>query len=157
MAVASALDDVAGTIVLSCPGLGGRRALHCSGRSSSRGGRRPSRKVRTSQGKVIEISTRGNPRESATETNRRRRPSHVNGRRARGKWCGKSAPASRRRDGWANPTRCKAKRDRLQAARRGPGRPLRWMAARDRIRLTDLLRKSPAPAGFFYGPIRWVL
>jgi hypothetical protein len=31
------------------------------------------------------------------------------------------------------------------------------MAARDRIRLTDLLRKGPAPAGFFYGPSRWVL
>jgi hypothetical protein len=55
----------------------------------------PSRKVRTSQGKVVEISTRGNPRESATETNRRRRPSHVNGQRARVKWCGKSAPAPR--------------------------------------------------------------
>jgi hypothetical protein len=27
----------------------------------------------------------------------------------------------------------------------------------DRIRLTDLLRKSPAPAGFFYGPTRWEL
>ena len=70
---------------------------------------------------------------------------------ARLKWCGKSAPASRRRGGWANPTRCKAKQDRLQAARRGPGRPQRWMAVHDRIRLTGLLRKSPAYAGFFYG------
>src|SRR5205807_10392452 len=75
------------------------------------------------------LSTRGNPRESATETNRLRPPSHVNGGRARVKWCGKSAPASRRRGGWVNPTRCKAKQDRLQVARRGPGRPLRWMAA----------------------------
>jgi hypothetical protein len=40
-------------------------------------------------------STRGNPRESATETNRRCPPSHVNGGQARVKWCGKSAPASR--------------------------------------------------------------
>jgi len=55
----------------------------------------PSRKVRTSKGKVVEISTRGNPRESATETNRLRPPSHVNGGPARVKWCGKSAPASR--------------------------------------------------------------
>ncbi len=36
-------------------------------------GRKPSRKVRTSQGRVVEVSTRGNPRESATETNRLRR------------------------------------------------------------------------------------
>jgi ubiquinone/menaquinone biosynthesis C-methylase UbiE len=35
-------------------------------------------------------------------------------------------------------------------ARQGPGRPQRWMAALDRIRLTGLLRKSPAPAGLFY-------
>jgi hypothetical protein len=69
---------------------------------------------------------------------------------ARLKWCGKSAPASRRRGGWANPTRCKAKQDRLQAARRGPGRPQRWMAVHDRIRLTGLLRRSPAHAGLFY-------
>src|SRR5437588_6401989 len=40
----------------------------------------------------------------------------------------------------------------MQAARQGPGRPLRWMAAHDRIRLIDLLRKSPATAGFFYAP-----
>src|SRR5437773_17580 len=66
----------------------------------------PSRKVRTSQGEVVENSTRGNPRESVTETNRRRAPSHVNGGRARVKWCGKSAPAPRRRGGWTNPTRC---------------------------------------------------
>jgi hypothetical protein len=31
---------------------------------------------------------------------------------ARVKWCGKSAPASRRRGGQANPTRCKAKQER---------------------------------------------
>jgi hypothetical protein len=28
------------------------------------------------------------------------------------KWCGKSAPASRRRGGQANPARCKAKQER---------------------------------------------
>src|ERR1700735_2916834 len=42
-----------------------------------------SRKLRTSQGRVVELSTRGNPRESATETNRQCRPSHVNGWQAR--------------------------------------------------------------------------
>src|ERR1700689_650927 len=73
------------------------------------------------------------------------RPSHVNGHQARGKWCGKSAPASRGRGGWVNPTRCKAKRDRSQVARRGPGRPLRWMAVHDRIPLIDLLTEGPAP------------
>jgi hypothetical protein len=31
---------------------------------------------------------------------------------ARVKWCGKSAPASRRRGGQANPARCKAKQER---------------------------------------------
>jgi hypothetical protein len=31
------------------------------------------------------------------------------------------------------------------------------MVAHDRIRLIDLLRKSPAPAGFFYMSSRWVL
>jgi hypothetical protein len=35
-------------------------------------------------------------------------------------------------------------------ARQGPGRPRRWMAVHDRIRLTGLLRESPAPAGLFY-------
>src|SRR3954453_23258929 len=45
--------------------LGGRKP-------SSRGGREsPSRKVRTSQGEVVGTPTRGNPRESATETHRR--------------------------------------------------------------------------------------
>jgi hypothetical protein len=41
-------------------------------RLGSRGGRdNPSRKVRTPQGKVVGRPTRGNPRESATETHRR--------------------------------------------------------------------------------------
>jgi hypothetical protein len=112
-----------------------RFAPHPSERYRGRAGQaaagaaRPSRKVRTPKGRVVERSTRGNPRESATETNRLRPPSHVNGGPARVKWCGKSAPASRRRDGWANPTRCKVKADRLQVARRDPGRPRRWMAA----------------------------
>ena len=40
--------------------------------ADSRGGREnPSRKVRTPQGKVVGNPTRGNPRESATETHRR--------------------------------------------------------------------------------------
>ena len=75
---------------------------------------------------------------------------HVRRAQARVKRCGKSAPAPWRHGGQANPTRCKAKQDRLKAARRGPGRPLRWMVAHDRIRLTGLLRKSPAHAGLFY-------
>src|SRR5258707_2792823 len=87
------------------------RPLVWIGRSGSRGGRRPSRKVRTSKGEVVERSTRGNPRESATETNRLRPPSHVNGGPARVKWVGKSAPTPRRRGGWANPTRWQAQQD----------------------------------------------
>src|SRR3954454_25009062 len=73
---------------------------------------------------------------------------HVGLAQARGKWCGKSAPAPWRHGGQANPTRCKAKQDRSKVARRGPGRPHRWMAAHDRIRLTGLLPKTPAPRGF---------
>ena len=38
----------------------------------------------------------------------------------------------------------------MQAARRGPGRPLRWMAAQDRIRLTGLLREEPPQGGSSY-------
>ena len=34
--------------------------------------------------------------------------------------------------------------------RQGPGRPLRWMAALDKIRLTGPLRRDPADAGSFY-------
>lgn len=40
----------------------------------------------------------------------------------------------------------------MQVARRGPGRPHRWMTALDRIRLIGLLRRSPAPAGLLYWP-----
>src|SRR4029079_11517620 len=65
--------------------------------------------------------TRGNPRDSATE--KTPPTSAVRGGPVRVKGCGKSAPASRRRGGQANPTRCKAKPDRSQAARQGPGRP----------------------------------
>ena len=36
-------------------------------------------------------------------------------------------------------------------ARQGPGRPRRWMAALDRIRLTGLLRKAPLRRGFLFG------
>src|ERR1700722_17759362 len=59
------------------------------------GAERPSRKVRTSKGRVVERSTRGNPRESATESKPPMGPSHVNGPQARLKRCGKSAPAPR--------------------------------------------------------------
>ena len=49
-----------------------RRPLPWSCRPDSRGGRdNLSRKVRTPQGKVVGRPTRGNPRESATETHRR--------------------------------------------------------------------------------------
>src|SRR5271170_6608322 len=114
-----------------------------------RGRLSPSRKVRASKGRVVEVSTRGNPRESATETNRLRPPSHVNGGPARVKWCGKSAPASRRRGGWANPTRCKAKQDRLQVTRRGPGRPQRWMAAQRQNPAYRSAKERPRKCGVF--------
>jgi hypothetical protein len=126
-----------------------RYAFGC--RPSSRGGS-PSRKVRTSQGKVVGNADPGKPAGKC----HRKDTAYVrrHGGPARVKWCGKSAPASRRRGGQANPTRCKAKQDRLQAARQGPGRPHRWMAAHDRIRLMCLLRRSPASAGLLYGPSR---
>ena len=34
--------------------------------------------------------------------------------------------------------------------RQGPGRPLRWMTALDKIRLIGLLRRDPATAGSLY-------
>ena len=83
----------AGASLPPATAVGWRYRVRC--RPGSRGGLEPSRKVRTSQSKVVELSTRGNPRESATETHRPRPPSHVNGGTARVKWCGKSAPASR--------------------------------------------------------------
>jgi hypothetical protein len=83
------------------------------------------------------------------KTNRLRPPSHVNGGPARVKWCGKSAPASRRRDGWANPTRCKVKADRLQVARRGPGRPRRWMAAQRQNPAYRPAKEKPRSGGAF--------
>jgi len=113
------------------------------------GAARRSRKVRTPQGKVVEESTRGNPRESATESKPPMEPSHVNGSQARLKRCGKSAPASRRRDGSANPTRCKARLDRLQAARRGPGRPRRWMAAQRQNPAYRPATEKPRSGGVF--------
>jgi hypothetical protein len=110
---------------------------------------RRSRKVRTPKGRVVERSTRGNPRESATETYRRRPPSHVNGGRARVKWCGKSAPASRRRGGWVNPTRCKVKTDRSQVTRRGPGGPHRWMAVQRQNPAYRPAKEKPRSGGAF--------
>ena len=82
--------------------------------------------------------TRGDPQESATESRPPMAEPHVSSAQVRVKRCGKSAPASRRRGGSANPTRCKTKQDRLQAARRGPGRSQRWMVVHDRIRLTGV-------------------
>ena len=45
----------------------GSRAVTLSGAGQAVAEARPSRKVRTSQGKVVGRPTRGNPRESATE------------------------------------------------------------------------------------------
>jgi hypothetical protein len=127
------------------------RAERYRGRAgqAAAGAEMPSRKVRTPKGRVVERSTRGNPRESATETNRLRPPSHVNGGPARVKWCGKSAPASRRRGGWANPTRCKVKADRSQVARRDPGRPRRWMAAQRQNPAYRPAKEKPRSGGVF--------
>ena len=77
--------------------LDGRRraALRLCSASQAAAEVSPSRKVRTSQGKVVGKPTRGNPRESATETHRRwPRPRRPVVAQARVKWCGKSAPAS---------------------------------------------------------------
>src|ERR671920_1093211 len=63
----------------------------------------PSRKVRTPQGRVVGGPTRRKPRESATETNRLSAGPQLSPAPARVKRCGKSAPASRRRGGQANP------------------------------------------------------
>jgi hypothetical protein len=99
---------------------------------------------------VVGNPTRGNPRESATESRPPMAEPHVSSAQVRVKRCGKSAPASWRHGGSANPTRCKAKQGRSQAARQGPGRPQRWMVAHDRIRLIGLLRGGPASAGSPY-------
>ena len=68
---------------------------------------------------------------------------HVRPAQARVKRCGKSAPASWRRGGQANPTRCKAKQDRLQAARRGPGRPLDGWSSTTRSGLQACYGEGP--------------
>ena len=74
------------------------RRLELTCRPSSRGESGettgPSRKVRTPQGRVVGKPTRGNPRESATETHRLSAGPHVSPVPARLKWCGKSAPAA---------------------------------------------------------------
>jgi hypothetical protein len=57
-----------------------------------------------------------------------------------------------------NPVRCKAKQAPMRRPAEEPGAPLepsgnrrpREMVTPDRIRLTGLLRKSPAFAGLFY-------
>src|SRR5262249_7114720 len=54
------------------------------------------------------------PGKPAGKCHRNTRPMarpHVSRVQAKVKWCGKSAPASRRRGGQANPARCKAKQD----------------------------------------------
>ena len=79
---------------------------------------------------------------------------HVRRAQARVKRCGKSAPAPWRHGGQANPTRCKAKQDRLQAARQGPGRPLRWMAAQRQNPAYRLATEKPRKRGAFLCPTR---
>ncbi len=79
---------------------------------------------------------------------------HVRRAQARVKRCGKSAPAPWRHGGQANPTRCKAKQDRLKAARRGPGRPLRWMAAQRQNPAYRLATEKPRKRGAFLCPTR---
>jgi hypothetical protein len=121
----------------------------------------------TGQGRSV-TPTRGNPRESATETTRPMARPHVSRAQAKVKWCGNSAPAPRRR-GASGQTPSGARPSRTaDPARRGPGRsqgpgergspgtqsPARQMAAHDRIRLTGLLRRSPAKAGFLYISVR---
>jgi hypothetical protein len=127
---------------------GGRpRILYAQPRRPGSRGGSPSRKVRTSQGRVVGNPTRGNPRESATETHRRWRG--ASRAQVRVKRCGKSAPAPWRHVGQANPTRCKAKQDRSQAARRGPGRPLRWMTAQRQNPAYRLATERPRFGGVF--------
>ena len=68
---------------------------------------------------------------------------HVRPAQARVKRCGKSAPASWRHGGQANPTRCKAKQDRSQAARQGPGRPLDGWSSTTRSGLQACYGEGP--------------
>jgi hypothetical protein len=83
---------------------------------SSRGGwreNRSSRKVRTPQGGVVGKPDPGKPAgQCHRNTPPTRRSCTWAPLAARLKWCGKSAPAARRRAGQANPTRCKAKQGR---------------------------------------------
>ena len=69
---------------------------------------------------------------------------------ARVKWCGKSAPAPWRHGGQANPTRCKAKQDRLQVARRGPGRPRQMDGCSRQNPAYRSAKENPRDAGVFY-------
>src|SRR5213594_1122275 len=76
----------------------------------------------TGRGRSV-APTRGNPRESATETTRPMARPHVSRVQAKVKWCGKSAPAPRRR-GASGQTPSGARPSRTDdPARVGPGRP----------------------------------
>src|SRR5262249_36335736 len=102
----------------------------------------------------------GNPRRrKPTESGTERRPPPANDSpetpAVRVKGCGKSAPASWGHGGSPNPVRCKGKQVPTTRPAEEPGTPLepsrkrrpREMVTHDRIRLTGLLRKSPAEAG----------
>ena len=83
----------------------------------------PSRKVRTPQGKDGELSPPGETRGKVAQKQHGRWRGPRERAQAKVKRWGKSPPASRRRGGWPNPVRCKAKQDR----RPGPVRS-RWGA-----------------------------
>src|SRR3954447_1703310 len=118
-------------------------------------GARASRKVRTPQGRVLGNAQAGKPDGRAQQREDRRCGQKP---QARVKRCGKSAPAvpvtapARQAPPGATPDRDD------DAARRVPGRrherpgngSPRWMAVRDRIRLTGLLRNKPWRQGLFY-------
>ena len=65
------------------------------GGPNDRGERKPSRKVRHQRARRWVSPTRGNPRDSATETSWPMAQPHVSCEQAKVKWCGKSAPAPR--------------------------------------------------------------
>src|SRR3954453_8018840 len=119
--------------------------LRGAGQTVAGAGRNPrSRKVRTPQGKGGRgNTTRGNPRESATENNRL---SDGVARESRCRQGGKGAVRAHRRrgDAAARQTPPGARPSRTDdPARVGPGRPPRWMVAQDRIRLIGPLKKRP--------------
>ena len=96
--------------------------LRWEGRPSSRGGL-PFEESPDITGQGGRESDPGKPAGKCHRNTPPMARSHVQRAQARVKGRGKSAPASWRHGGQVNPTRCKAKQDRLQAARQGPGRP----------------------------------